>query len=86
MRFHAMGQGGWCGIEADEEHGGAKPWSKSSFRVRFAEMWPFGKISRLRCAICCPQGQIHALESYGTDQQKATYFAQVDRRFHGQAR
>ena len=72
--FHALGEGGWCGIEAGEEHGGQAMSKVISSAV--AEMWQSANISFALCNLLS-QGQIHALESYGTDHQKATYLPKL---------
>ncbi|GLQ36234.1 acyl-CoA dehydrogenase [Amylibacter marinus] len=70
----AMAEGGWCGIEAGEEHGGQGMSKVISTSV--AEMWHGANMAFALCSLLS-QGQIHALEVFGTPAQKATYLPKL---------
>ena len=66
----ALGEQGWCGLEASEDLGG-----QGLSRIvgsAFGEMHHSANMAFALCHLLT-QGQIHALELFGTDEQKKTY-------------
>lgn len=72
--FKAMGEAGWCSIEASEEFGGQE--MSKIISAATAEMWHSANISFSLCHLLS-QGQIHALETFGSDDQKQTYLPKL---------
>jgi alkylation response protein AidB-like acyl-CoA dehydrogenase len=72
--FQQMGEGGWCSIEASEEFGGQG--MSKIISAATAEMWHSANIAFSLCHLLS-QGQIHALEAFGTDAQKQTYLPKL---------
>jgi alkylation response protein AidB-like acyl-CoA dehydrogenase len=72
--FHQMGEAGWCSIEASEEFGGQA--MSKIISAATAEMWHSANISFSLCHLLS-QGQIHALETFGSDVQKQTYLPKL---------
>jgi len=72
--FKAMGEAGWCSIEASEEYGGQN--MSKIISAATAEMWHSANLSFSLCHLLT-QGQIHALEGFGSDEQKQTYLPKL---------
>jgi len=72
--FKAMGEAGWCSIEASEDYGGQN--MSKMISAATAEMWHSANLSFSLCHLLT-QGQIHALESFGSDAQKQTYLPKL---------
>ena len=68
--FRDMGEAGWCSIEAAEAYGGQN--MSKIIAAATAEMWHSSNMSFSLCHLLS-QGQIHALEAFGSDDQKQTY-------------
>lgn len=72
--YKEMSEAGWCSIEASEEFGGQD--LSKIISAAAAEMWHSANISFSLCHLLS-QGQIHALEKYGTPKQKQTYLPKL---------
>jgi alkylation response protein AidB-like acyl-CoA dehydrogenase len=72
--FKAMGDAGWCSIEASEEYGGQN--MSKIISAATAEMWHSANMSFSLCHLLS-QGQIHALEAFGSEEQKQTYLPKL---------
>ena len=72
--FQQMGEGGWCSIEASEEFGGQG--MSKIISAATAEMWHSANIAFSLCHLLS-QGQIHALEAFGSSAQKQTYLPKL---------
>lgn len=72
--FKAMGEAGWCSIEASEEFGGQA--MSKIISAATAEMWHSANMAFSLCHLLS-QGQIHALEAFGSDAQKETYLPKL---------
>ena len=72
--FKAMGEAGWCSIEASEEFGGQG--MSKIISAATAEMWHSANLAFSLCHLLS-QGQIHALETFGSDAQKQMYLPKL---------
>jgi alkylation response protein AidB-like acyl-CoA dehydrogenase len=72
--FAQMGEAGWCSMEASEEYGGQG--MSKILSAATAEMWHSANLAFSLCHLLS-QGQIHALETFGSDDQKQTYLPKL---------
>lgn len=72
--FQQMGEAGWCSMEASEEYGGQA--MSKILSAATAEMWHSANLAFSLCHLLS-QGQIHALETFGSDDQKQTYLPKL---------
>ena len=72
--YAQMSEAGWCSIEAAEEFGGQG--MSKMISAATAEMWHSANLSFALCHLLS-QGQIHALQSFGDEQQKQTYLPKL---------
>ncbi|WBU60246.1 acyl-CoA dehydrogenase [Paracoccus albus] len=72
--FAAIAEGGWIGLSADPEHGGAG--LPQSLNMSVAEMIA-GACLSLQLNPLLTQGQIEALEHHATDEMKALYLPKL---------
>jgi len=72
--YKEMRQSGWCSIEASEEFGGQN--LSKVISAATAEMWHSANMSFSLCHLLS-QGQIHALEAFGSTEQKQTYLPKL---------